>query len=334
MADPSTTVDASLAEDAATAVPQPISELESLRLLVQQQAAALDTFVKNQQSVNRGLLDSLEQLSRTHVTPEPVVSAAETVRSQQRVSESSAEQPTLTPIASSTPLPPVVSSGSLNISEWKEVALALTRRPFVGSVAEKPLFSPDRHHPVTFLERFERYFRLGRFDVGEKLEVVRSCLIGSTLDWVGVRASSWHDFDDFHRDFLGYFWSADLQHAERTRLTNMRYVSEGVLSMPQFFLRQVTLFRTFTPVVPEETIVADVMRQFPSSIQSLWAVSPARDFDGALKFLDRQYSLGGQRRRTLSEPTSATVSRRPRLDLTPEREDSAPGTSGNARGSR
>ncbi|KAK5643692.1 hypothetical protein RI129_007537 [Pyrocoelia pectoralis] len=54
MADPSTTVDASLVEDAATAVPQPISELESLRLLVQQQAAALDTFVKNQQSVNRG----------------------------------------------------------------------------------------------------------------------------------------------------------------------------------------------------------------------------------------------------------------------------------------
>lgn len=285
---PPTTVDAPREEDAATAVPQPISELESLRLLVRQQAAALDTFMKTQQVVNQGLLDSLEQLSRTHVPSEPGMLGAEPVRRQRMVSESSAGQPSLTPLASSTHVQPVVSLASMSVAEWKDVALALSRRSVAGSVTKKPRFNPKRHHPVTFLERFERYFCLGRFDVGEKLDVVRSCMVGSTLDWVDVREGSWRDFEDFRRDFLGYFWSADLQHAERTRLSNMHYASEGVLSMPQFFLRQVTLFKTFTPVIPEETIVADVMRQFPQSIQSLWVVSPARDFEGALTFLERQ----------------------------------------------
>lgn len=314
-------VDTPPAETEIEVVTEPMSELESLKMLVQRQATVLEEFVRDQRKVNQGFLNSLEQLSRSNATARSKVGSAEANMTVPSMCEPPTGQCIVNPLASSTPQPIAAASSvvdNANVKEWKDVAMSLAKRSLVGPLVEKPLFNPARFHPMIFLERFDRYFRLARFDADEKLEVVRGCLIGTALDWASVRESSWRSFDDFKKDFLAYFWSTDQQHAERTRLTNKRYVAEGGLSMPQYFLKQVSLFRAFQPPIPEEMIVADIMRQYPQNIRALWAVCPVRNVDGALKFLERQDVLGGKRPRTFSEPISAMVVQRPRLDVSPD----------------
>uniref|UniRef100_A0A1Y1NHW1 Uncharacterized protein n=1 Tax=Photinus pyralis TaxID=7054 RepID=A0A1Y1NHW1_PHOPY len=107
-----------------------------------------------------------------------------------------------------------------------------------------------------------------------------------------MRENTWRGFDDFKRDFLARFWSEEQQYAERMRLLNKRFMAGSNASMPEYFLEQVSLFRAFSPAIPEATIVSDVMRQFPQGIQALWVVAPDRTYETALKFLERQESVG------------------------------------------
>ncbi|KAB0796553.1 hypothetical protein PPYR_04772 [Photinus pyralis] len=310
-------VDTPPADTEVEVVTEPMTDLDCLKMMVQRQATTLEEFVRDQRKVNQEFLNSLVQLTRSNATASPSAVPAEATVIAPSLCEPPTGQCIVNPLASSTPQPIAAASrviDRVNVSEWKEVAMSLAKRSLVGPLVEKPLFNPVRFHPVIFLERFDRYFRLARFDEVEKLEVVRGCLIGTALDWMSVRGKSWRDFEHFKGDFLAYFWSIDQQHAERTRLTSKRFIAEGGLSMPQYFLKQVSLFRAFQPPIPEEMIVADIMRQYPQSIRALWAVCPVRDVDGALKFLERQDVAGDKRPRTFSEPVSAVVAQRPRLD--------------------
>lgn len=82
----------------------------------------------------------------------------------------------------------------------------------------------------------------------------------------------------------------------------MRYDPDRRTTITSYFLRQTMAYSYFTPAIPESVIVAEVMQQLPTNVQSLWAVLPARTLAGAIEFLDRQVAV--EVRRTHFRPMS------------------------------
>ncbi|KAK4886125.1 hypothetical protein RN001_002396 [Aquatica leii] len=291
----------------AVAEPTPVErEMESLRQLVSRQSTLLEEFMKSQQALNQTFLEQL---------PTPIRGTAGRQEEEVPTTASGSGEFVCLPRATSTPERKRVREVDVDES-WKEVAVSLAKRASVNTLFVKPTFHPERDHPMTFLTRFERYFRACQYPSDEKLDVVRECLGSRTSDWATLKESQWEGFDDFRRDFIERYWSEKQRHAERMNLLRKRFSGDKRLSMSEYFIQQVKSFRILTPELPEVTIVADVMRQLPSNIQSLWAVMSTKTFDGALKFLEKQQALGGDRSRPSSSgrravPTASLVTQRP-----------------------
>uniref|UniRef100_A0A1Y1KQF6 Retrotransposon gag domain-containing protein n=1 Tax=Photinus pyralis TaxID=7054 RepID=A0A1Y1KQF6_PHOPY len=310
-------------------------EMIQLKATVQQQAVKMDAFMKSQQELNqqlletnRRLLDALERNPPRGTTPlgvaVPDVTSGESVPSRAVV-----------PNPGPSSLPSIPSSSVATTSgantDWKEIATSLARRASVGSAVQKPFFASGKNHPIVFLERFERYFKLCRFGPEEKLEVVRGCLGPRVLEWMLIREGQWESFEDFRKDFLGYYWSGAYQHSERMRLLLKRYHPDKGLSMSEYFISQITSLRAASPLVPEVVLVEDVIRQYPQWVVSLWTTSPDKDLKGTLEFLAGQEANCVKRLRPFSEPTPAPATQRRRLEW-PDDQQAEPGSSGRQSG--
>lgn len=302
-----------------------LEELRKLREVVTQQAAELAILKQNQQQQQRSLQnpgywqqpDQPGQRATASlgfpgfVTAVPACSLqdnAEVMQGQGNVIFSSAlPGGAALPTNYAVPNPPDPRVASNSENEWRQIALALSHQSSRLPLPERPSFrSPQNHHPVRFLQRFESYFRASRVSSEEKLEIVKGCLGGSAADWLSVRQAGWNNFNDFQEDFLNFFWSEERQHLERARISALSY-SDKYDNMAEFFLRQVKDFQLFTPSLSEYTIVGEVMRQFPSHIQALWAVSPTHTIYGAVQFLERQSGISSKRQRGENKPARATA---------------------------
>ncbi|KAB0791120.1 hypothetical protein PPYR_02920 [Photinus pyralis] len=300
-------------------------EVEFLQLkeMVRQQSARMEAFMKAQESVNQRLLDAKENPRPRNLSTEAIAS---TSSGEFVPSNPTYPMPNIlpNPEPNANPLPKT----NVVDSEWKEVARSLARRS-AGPIAEKPLFIPGKTNPVLFLEQFEKYFRMTRFAPEDKLDVMRGCLGYRVAQWVDANEKEWVSFEAFRREFLERFWSEKEQRAERMRVLTKRFVAgAGGSSMSEYFLKQMSLLRTVSPLVPEAKLVEDIMDQLPDSIQALWSLTTHTDMKTTVRFITKQEAIGRKRKHLVPESTSGSATRRPRLEQSTswqrEREEAVP----------
>lgn len=197
---------------------------------------------------------------------------------------------TTEPVVAS-PSRPVSTSSPQTINsdhEWKQIALTLSSNVSKTPPVERPSFrNLFKTNPIMFLDKFERYFKSLKCNPNDKLDVVLGCLEYPASQWVELKQISWKTFDDFKQDFLNHYWSESKQQQIRSEILLTKFEANRS-SMSEHFIRQINNARTLTIPLPELVMIADVMRQFPVNIQSLWSVYPQRDVAGALEFLNRQ----------------------------------------------
>lgn len=302
-------------------------DLQQLQEMLRQQTSLLASFMQQQARINESLLKtaSTSELVRvpagnTTATPALacglVASASEgpIVETVGSASSSVGEGVNIAPVSNninnnlSSNLP-----GNDNLGmDWKSVALALTAQSYRTTTMEKPSFrSPESQNPVLFLQRLDRFIRAVGASPTQALDIVKDCLTGPASEWMDMTEGLWTTIEHFKRDFLAFFWSEERQYSERVRLGNLRYSPDRSLTMTEFFLRQVSAYRLFSPPIPEALIISEVMRQLPVSTQSLWATVSNRTLTTALEFLERQVSITGKRLRNTynyaSEPKPVTA---------------------------
>lgn len=315
-------------------------DVQALHDLVQQQSQMLTSFIEQQRSINETLLNMARTGTTTinteagelagnsvagHNVGSPTLNSRNLVshyppttstpyRAEMRGnifprSETITSNSNMVMPSGNAPPQPNVSSSE----EWKRVALALTGKSGALGTIEKPKFkSNESHNPLIFLNRFEKYFKSLGIPIEEKLDVVKGCLSYQAEDWATIHEASWTSYEQFAQDFLAYFWSEERQLVERARILKFRYLNDHRMSMADFFMRQVNRFRCFTPCMSEGSIINEVMRQFPTHIQSLWGACHNRTFAGAIEFLERQGTVVTKKSRNdtpYDPPTVAVVDR-------------------------
>lgn len=176
----------------------------------------------------------------------------------------------------------------------------------------KPEFEGGtKSNPVVFLKLFEQYCNFYKFNEVERIELIKTCFSLTVLEWFELNEHRWHNFQQFKSDFLAYFWSEDKQYIQRTQLSRTTFVLSKMTNMSEFFLQQISKYRTFVPPVSEFVAVSEIMRQFPQNIQVLWAATGNNSVMDALKFLERQDNLVpiNAKPKTKSEAENKTLSK-------------------------
>lgn len=110
-------------------------------------------------------------------------------------------------------------------------------------------------------------------------------------EWFELNEGSWSNFNEFRACFLGYFWSESRQYAHSVDLNSKTYEHNKNSSMSSYFLQQITQYRTFVPPLSDAIIFAEIMRQFPISIQNLWSTISNSSVSVALEFLEKQDNI-------------------------------------------
>lgn len=120
-----------------------------------------------------------------------------------------------------------------------------------------------------------------------------------------LNESKWTCYEEFKLEFLTYFWSSERQLTYRNAVFRNYHQTDRSLSMSEYFVKQVNIFKTFTPPLGDDLILMEIMKQFPINLQSLWGVYPDRSLSGALTFLERQGPLMNRSR--AERPIASTL---------------------------
>lgn len=154
-----------------------------------------------------------------------------------------------------------------------------------------PLFDPaKRFGSGRYLEDLELYFQKRQIPEERKLEVAIEGLQGHAKNWATVYKSSWKTFDDFRSGFQNYFWSLQDQGKVRHQINSGRWKSESTLS--EHFAYMASLANLLTNPIPEDILVEELIRHFPTHIQALWSLKAQHTLREAMTFLKQQEDIG------------------------------------------
>lgn len=164
---------------------------------------------------------------------------------------------------------------------------------------EKPKFSKDKIHPVTFLEDLASYLR--KLPNKEKeLELAYECLQGEARDWVRLYKSRWQNLEDFKNDFLSTYWGETEQNKIRREIVCSTWDRTKQPTMLGHFLNLTAQVRMLSFTIPEKQLVDDMMRHYPISVQQMWAITKGETIHDATEFLRKQDDINKQ-----EEPTTS-----------------------------
>lgn len=159
-----------------------------------------------------------------------------------------------------------------------------------------PLFDPAKKFGSgRYLEDLEGYFVKRGTPEEKRLEIALEGLQGHAKNWATVCRSTWNNFEDFRNGFQNYFWSVQDQGKVRQQISNGKWSKDNSLS--EHFADMASLANLLTTPIPEETLVAEVMRHFPTHIQALWSLKQQHNLGEALAFLKQQEDIGNGRDR-------------------------------------
>lgn len=148
----------------------------------------------------------------------------------------------------------------------------------------------EMQHPVKFLEELEKYLKKMKVPPHSQLEMVIEALVGEAQDWASIFQVTWATFADFRRDFLQSFWSEQEQIQLRRRITNHRWQA-GHGTMEAHFTHYLGQARLLTTLIPDDLLVAELIKHFPANIQSLWILHPVKTIAAAAEFLRQQDNI-------------------------------------------
>ncbi|GLV47882.1 hypothetical protein CBL_21331, partial [Carabus blaptoides fortunei] len=157
----------------------------------------------------------------------------------------------------------------------------------------KPKFTDGATmNPVKFLEKLEKYCAKLKIPGDQQLDTATECLAGSALDWADVYKSGWKNFNDFKTDFLRSYWSENEQNKLRYRISTAKWDSRRNDSMMNHLTHYVSQAKLLTSAIPESILVSELIRHFPSNIQSLWMAGNKGSTVTALaEFIQKQESI-------------------------------------------
>lgn len=147
-------------------------------------------------------------------------------------------------------------------------------------------------HPVKFLEELETYFR--KINIPDELKlgtVLSEALTETAQDWSAIFRDSWDVYEDFRKDFLQTFWSEEEQMKLRQTINNHRWSAKSNRSMEAHFAHYVSLARLLTDPIPENILVANLIKHFPTNIQALWSLTTEKTTTAAAAFLRLQEGI-------------------------------------------
>ncbi|CAH1188794.1 unnamed protein product [Phyllotreta striolata] len=171
----------------------------------------------------------------------------------------------------------------------------IERPVFVSPSPIVPKFKSDgTKHPVKFIEELDSYLKKMEIPPAQQLNVVNKALVGAAEDWSTIYKISWLTFEDFRRDFLDCFWSEVEQNRVRHQISTHKWMTGSRHSMEGHFAKYVGMARLLTKPIPEEILLADLMRHFPPAIQSLWMLKENKTLTNAALFLRQQEDISAE----------------------------------------
>lgn len=171
-----------------------------------------------------------------------------------------------------------------------------------------PLFDPAKQFGSgRYLEDLESYFLKRSVPDDRKLEIALEGLQGHAKNWATICKTTWHNYADFKAGFQNYFWSVQDQGKVRQQINSGRWSKENSLS--EHFAYIASLANLLTTPIPEDVLVAEIMKHFPTHIQALWSLKPIHTLGEALSFLKQQEDIGNGRER--QQPVGMLNSRTP-----------------------
>lgn len=159
-------------------------------------------------------------------------------------------------------------------------ALPAPEKPTFSGLSEEtaPLFLRD-------LQKFGKVFNLSDKAL---LELAQECLKGDAETWATLYEDSWRTFSDFRKSFLDSFWTENKQREIRCKIGSGSYRKESGVSMLVHFGKYIALAKQLTTPIAEPLLVAEMMRHFPSYIQSLWRFKGVNTIAAAVELLTTQ----------------------------------------------
>ena len=142
---------------------------------------------------------------------------------------------------------------------------------------------------MKFLEELEIYFRKANTPMDQRLVAMGECFEGPASDWHTIYLIAWQNYGDFKKDFIHCYWSKVEQDQLRSKLSSD--VWENNTSMVDHFSQYIGLARLLTESLSEENLVSQLIKHFPSTIQSLWFLNNDRTVAGTADFLRQQESV-------------------------------------------
>lgn len=146
----------------------------------------------------------------------------------------------------------------------------------------------NTQQPVRFLERLEQYFKKMQTPPQNQLDIVTEALEEEARDWATIFKVTWSSFADFRQDFLQSFWSEQDQIQLRQKITTQRW-QPGQRPMEAHFAHYLGQARLLTThPIPDNLLVAELIKHFPTNVQSLWSLHPEKTVAAAAEFLRQQ----------------------------------------------
>lgn len=179
---------------------------------------------------------------------------------------------------------------------------------------ELPRFScPEERHPVEFINRIEKYFRIRKCHLDAYLDEIVGALEGPAEKWIAVDVQHVETYAEFKHKFLERYWSEATQMSVRNDIIRGRYDCRIDGSMANHFRTQVAMLRFIDPPLSDRDITSIMINHYDDSIRRVLKLHSSWTVPTLAAYLDE------------IEPTSTDVSQRvnlpPTLNTPPKRED-------------
>ena len=155
----------------------------------------------------------------------------------------------------------------------------------INMATEKPKFNKGKIHPVTFLEDLISYMRKIPSKNNE-VDIAYECLQGEARDWARVYYLNWKNLEDFKKDFLNTFWGEFEQSKIRRQIVYGKWNVNTHRTMLSHFLSLTSRAHMLTTTIPENQLVADMIRHYPKNVQILWKGKTILQMTEFLKNID------------------------------------------------
>lgn len=179
---------------------------------------------------------------------------------------------------------------------------------------ELPRFScPEERHPVEFINRIEKYFRIRKCHLDAYLDEIVGALEGPAEKWIAVDVQHVETYAEFKHKFLERYWSEATQMLVRNDIIRGRYDCRNDGSMANHFRTQVAMLRFIDPPLSDRDITSIMINHYDDSVRRVLKLHSSWTVPTLAAYLDE------------IEPTSTDVSHRvnlaPTPNIPPKRED-------------